>query len=144
MNLHFIRFGWVSFLSMVLLGSAPFNLAAHTNGVAKTKVPTGFYVSVPEITPALSIKFGTNGEYQVEVGACGPLGCLSQKGKWKWDDQRQEFLLTPKAPVDLWHFDFRRFAVDRREPKTLRWVPLNGIGNVLGVDRSVGFQRQEE
>ena len=88
MNVHFIRIGWLSFLTVHLLASAPLNVAAQTNAVAKLKAPTGFYVSVPEISPTFSIKFGTNGEYQVEVGPCGPLGCLSQKGKWKWDDQR--------------------------------------------------------
>ena len=144
MNVHFVRMGWLSFLSVLLLGSTPFNVAAQTNGIAKPKAPTWFYVSVPEISPTFSIKFGTNGEYQVEVGPCGPLGCLSQKGKWKWDDQREEFLLTPKAPVDLWHFDFRRFTVDKQEPHTLQWVPLNGSGNVLGVYRSVRFRRQGE
>ena len=67
---------------------------------------------------------------------------MSQKGKWKWDDQRDEFLLTPTAPVYLWHFDFRRFKVDKQEAHTLEWLPLHGDGNVLGMYRSVKFKRQ--
>lgn len=140
----FISMGRLSLLSVLLFASVPFNVAAQTNAIAKPKAPTGFYVSVAEISPTFSIKFGTNGEYQVEIGPCGPLGCLSQKGKGKWDEQREEFLLTPRAPVDLWHFDFRRFRVDKREPGTLQWVPLYGAGNVLGVYQSVRFRRQGE
>jgi hypothetical protein len=90
------------------------------------------------------MKFGTNGEYQAEIGPCGPLGCLSQKGKWQWDDEKQEFLLTRKAPMDVWHFDFRRFRGDKQQPETLQWVPLHGTNNVLGVYTSVTFKRHEE
>ena len=140
----FIVISRLSLLSVLLFASAPYNLSAETNALVKPKAPTGFYVSVPEITPTLSMKFGTNGEYQVEIGPCGPLGCLSQKGKWKWDHQREEFLLTPTAPVDLWHFDFRRFTVDKQEPDTLQWVPLHGAGNVLGVYHTVRFRRKGE
>jgi len=80
--------GRLSLLSALLFASAPFHVTAQTNTIAKPKAPTGFYVSVAEISPTFSMKFGTNGEYQVEIGPCGPLGCLSQNGKWKWDDQR--------------------------------------------------------
>src|SRR3954452_22832897 len=93
--------GRISVLSVLLFAGAPL-MAAETNTVAKPKAPTGFYVSVAEISPTITMTFGTNGDYQVEIGPCGPLGCLSQTGKWKWDDQREEFLLTPIAPVDLW------------------------------------------
>jgi len=140
----FIEMGRLALLTVFLFASAPFNVAAQSNAIAKPKAPTGFYVSVSEISPTFNITFGTNGEYQVEIGPCGPLGCLSQKGKWKWDDQREEFFLTPREPVDLWHFDFRRFRVDKQEPDTLLWVPLHGAGNVLGVYRSVRFRRQGE
>ena len=140
----FIGMGRLSLLSVFVFACAPFNVAAQTNAIAKLKAPTGFYVSVAEISPTFSIKFGTNGEYQVQIGPCGPLGCLSQKGEWKWDDQREEFLLTPRAPADLWHFDFRRFRVDKQEPDTLQWVSLYGAGNVLGMYHSVRFRRQGE
>ena len=136
--------GRLLFSSVLVFASVPFNAAAQTNAVAKPKAPTGFYVSVAEISPTLSMKFGTNGEYQVEIGPCGPLGCLSQKGKWKWDEQREEFSLTPTSPVDLWHFDFRRFKVDKAEPDTLLWVPLHGTGNVLGMYNNIRFKRQGE
>jgi hypothetical protein len=127
---------------MLLLIGAAFNGAAQTNALGKPKAPTGFYVSVPEISPTLCMRFDTNGLYEVEIGPCGPLGCLSQKGKWKWDDHKQEFLLTPISPVDLWHFDFRRFKLDPQQPDTLEWVSLDGAGNVLGVYRSVSFRRR--
>lgn len=131
-------------LSVVWFAGAPFKSPAQTNAVDKPKAPTGFYVSVAEISPTFSIRLGTNGEYQVEIGPCGPLGCLSQKGKWQWNEQQEEFLLTPTAPVDLWHFDFRRIRVDKVEPQTLQWVPLIGTANVLGVYRSVKFRRHGE
>jgi hypothetical protein len=129
----------LSLLSVLLLASGPINLAAQTNAIAKPKTPTGFYVSVAEISPTISIKFDTNGEYQVEIGPCGPLGCMSQKGKWKWDNQREEFLLNDG---DVWHFKFRRFRVDKQQPDTLEWVPLIGDGNVVGVYPTVRFKRQ--
>jgi hypothetical protein len=140
----FTGMGWLSFLSVLLFASAPFKVRAQTKAVDKPKAPTGLYVSVAEISPSFSMRFITNGEYQVEIGPCGPLGCLSQKGKWKWDDEKEEFLLTPTAPVDLWHFEFRRFRVDKQETHTLQWAPLNSAENVLGVYRSVKFRRQGE
>jgi hypothetical protein len=136
---HLIDMSRLSLLSVLLLASGPINLAAQTNAIAKPKTPTGFYVSVPEISPTISIKFDTNGEYQVEIGPCGPMGCMSQKGKWKWDNQREEFLLNDG---DVWHFKFRRFRVDKQQPDTLEWVPLIGDGNVVGVYPTVRFKRQ--
>ncbi len=67
------------------------------------------------------------------------MGCMSQKGKWKWDNQREEFLLNDG---DVWHFKFRRFRVDKQQPDTLEWVPLIGGGNVVGVYPTVRFKRQ--
>jgi hypothetical protein len=141
---HFIDMSRLSLLSFLLFASGPFSVAAQTNVIAKPKAPTGFYVSVAEISPTISMKFGTNGEYQAEIGPCGPLGCMSRKGKWKWDDQRQEFLLTPIDSGGLWNFEFRRVRADKQEPDTLEWVTPSGIGNVLGVYRSVRFRRQGE
>ena len=140
----FIGMGRLLVLSVLLFTSASLKVAAQTNAAAKLNPPTGLYFSVAEISPTFNIKFGTNGEYQVEVGRCVPLGCISQKGKWKWDNQKREFTLTPEEPADLWHFNFRRFAADKQEPDTLEWVPLSGVGNVLGVYHTVRFRRQGE
>jgi len=143
MNLqHFIDMSRLSLLSVLLFASSLFNVAAQTNAIAKPKPPTGFYVSVAEISPTITMKFDTNGEYQVEIGPCGPMGCMSQKGKWKWDDKREEFLFTTKDPVFLWHFEFRCLRADKQEPGTLEWVLPNGAGNVLGVYPTVRFKRQ--
>ena len=60
---HLIDMSRLSLLSALLLASGPINLAAQTNAIAKPKTPTGFYVSVAEISPAITIKFDTNGEY---------------------------------------------------------------------------------
>ncbi len=60
---HLIDMSRLSLLSVLLLASGPINLAAQTNAIAKPKTPTGFYVSVAEISPTISIKFDTNGEY---------------------------------------------------------------------------------
>jgi hypothetical protein len=136
--------GRLPLLGVLLFMGVSFRVIAQTNPVAKLEAPTGFYVSIAEISPAISMKLNTNGEYHVEIGPCGPLGCLSQTGKWKWDEQKREFLLTPRAPVDLWHFHLRRFRVDKQEPGALQWIPLDGGGNVLGVYSSIRFVRQDE
>ncbi len=139
---HLIDLSRLLLLGVLLIASSLFNVAAQTNAIAKPKAPTGFYVSVAEISPTISMRFDTNGQYQVEIGPCGPLGCMSQKGKWKWDEQKEEFLLSTKDPVGLWHFEFRRFRVDKQEPDTLEWASLNRAGNVLGVYPTVRFKRQ--
>jgi hypothetical protein len=136
--------GRLSLLGVLLFVGVSFQVTAQTNPIARPEAPTGFYVSVAEISPAISMKFNTNGEYHVEIGPCGPLGCLSQTGKWKWDEQKREFLLTHRAPVDLRHFDFGRFRIDQREPGALQWIPVDGGGNVLGVYSSIRFIRQDE
>ena len=131
-------------LGVLLILGASFKVAAQSNLVATTKPPVGVYVSASEVSPSIYMKFNTNGEYQVQIAPCGPLGCLSQKGKWKWDEQKREFLLSPVAPAELWHFDFRRFRTNSKEPGTLHWIRPDEKGNVLGVYRSVTFTRREE
>jgi hypothetical protein len=34
--------------------------------------------------------------------------------------------------------------MDKQQPETLQWIPLQGTNNVLGVYRSVTFKRQDE
>ena len=84
---------WLVFLSLLLPAAAPFYLAAQTNNAAQPKAPTGVYVSVKEIIPTFTMRIATNGNYQVDIGPCGPMGCQSLMGTWQWDSQRQEFLL---------------------------------------------------
>ena len=141
MKFQFFIIGRFLIVGLLFFAGGPLNVAAQTNTVPKGKPPTGLYASVAEISPKLTMNFGTNGEYQVEIGPCGPLGCLSQKGKWKWEERQREFLLTPIAPVYLWHFEFRRFRVDKRETDTLEWVSPDGEGNVLGMYKSIRFKR---
>ena len=133
---------WLVFLSLLLPVTAPVDVVAQTNNAAQPKAPTGVYVSVKEIIPTFTMRIATNGNYQVDVGACGPLGCPSLEGTWKWDSQRQEFLMDSKGYH--WHFEFRRLRVDKPEPGTLEWVAPNGVGNVLGVYPTVRFKRQGE
>jgi hypothetical protein len=133
---------WLVFLSLLLPVAAPFDLVAQANNAAQPKAPTGVYVSVKEIIPTFTMRIATNGNYQVDVGACGPMGCLSLVGTWQWDSQRQEFLLD--STKYHWKFDFRRFVVNQREPDTLEWVPREGPGNVLGAYERIKFKRQPE
>ena len=59
----------------------------------------------------------------MEIG--GPLACLSQKGKWEWDDQREEFLLTPTAPVAISAASDRQIKLD--ESAVLKRQPASEL-----------------
>ena len=131
---------WLVFLSLLLPVTAPFDLVAQTHNAAQPKAPTGVYVSVKEIIPTFTMRIATNGNYQVDVGACGPMGCPSLEGTWKWDSQRQEFLLDSAGYH--WNFEFRRVVVNQREPDTLEWVAREGTGNVLGAYERIKFKRR--
>ena len=135
-----IPVAWLVFLSLLLPVAEPFELVAQTKSAAQPKAPTGVYVSVEEIIPTFTMRIATNGNYQVDVGACGPLGCLSLVGTWQWDSQRQALLLD--STKDHWKFDFRLFLVNQHEPDTLEWVPREGTGNVLGAYERIKFKRQ--
>jgi hypothetical protein len=131
---------WLVLLSLLLPVAAPFDLVAQTNNAAQPDAPTGVYVSVEEIIPTFTMLIATNGNYQMDVGACGPMGCLTLVGTWQWDSQRQEFLLD--STKYHWKFDLRRFLVNQHEPDTLEWVPREGTGNVLGAYERVKFKHQ--
>jgi hypothetical protein len=131
---------WLVFLNLLLSVAAPFDMVAQTNNAAQPKAPTGVYVSVKEIIPTFTMRIETNGNYQVDVGACGPMGCFSLVGTWQWDSQRQEFLLN--SGNYHWKFDFKRLLVNQREPDTLEWVAREGTGNVLGAYERIKFKRQ--
>jgi hypothetical protein len=73
--------GRLLFSSVLVFASVPFNGAAQTNAVAKPKAPTGFYVSGAEISPTLSVKFGTNGEVPCGNWALRAIGLPLTKRK---------------------------------------------------------------
>jgi hypothetical protein len=138
----YILIARLCFLSLLLPETAPLSAEAHTNSAAQPKAPTGLYVSVPEISPWMTIRFATNGNYHVDVGPCGLGACQSQDGTWRWDSRQQELLLT--TTHQLWRFDFGRFRVEAQAPDTLEWVPRQGTNNVLGVYKTIKFTRQAD
>lgn len=132
----------LSSLSLLLPAALSFAASAETNAVIQVKAPTGFYVTANEIAPAMAIRIGTNGNYHVDIGPCGPFGCGAQDGTWQWDSRQQEFALSPKR--EPWRFDLRRFRVDPQAPGTLEWIPRQGTNNVLGVYKTIKFTRQRD
>ena len=135
-------------LSLLLPETAPLSAEAQTNSISQPKAPTGFYVSVPEISPKMTIRIATNGNYHVVVWPCGLGGCQSQEGTWRWDSEWQDLLLTRSTQELLVsanaRFDFRRFHLDHQEPNTLEWIPREGTNNVLGVYKTIRFTRQPD
>ena len=136
------------FLALWMLAAMPLRMAAQTNNPAPPVTLHGVYTSVAGISPAISLRFATNGTYRADIGPCGPLGCFSKSGTWKWDDQGRQFLLS--STQEVWvsgshpAFEFRRFRVDNQKPDFIEWVPQAGAGNVLGVYERIEFQRQRE
>ena len=105
----------------------------------KSAAPTGLYVSAPSIPFTFVLRLETNGTYQVRAESPGPAG--TQNGTWKWNVQRQEFLLTPSTSSKDFPYEFRRLRADQRQSDTLQWVPLHGSGAAPGAIDYVKFKR---
>ncbi len=107
------------------------------DAVTNAEVPTGLYVSVIDVAP-LTVRLGTNGNYEVRSERS------TQRGTWKWDARRQEFLLAPTTNGVAFPYEFRRLRRDPRDPSMLQWLPLHGDGAGPGVIDYVRFKRQGE
>jgi hypothetical protein len=138
----------LSYLSLLLPAAAPLSVEAQTNSITQPKAPTGFYVTVPEISPKMTLRIATNGNYHVVVWPCGLGECRTQEGTWRWDSEGEDLLLTRSTQelliTENARFDFRRFHINRQEPNTLEWIPRQGTNNVLGVYKTIKFSRQPD
>ena len=117
----------------------------HTGAPLKSSAPTGVYVSATSVGTGFTVRLDDSGDYLVraESDSLPPLGSQSQQGRWVWNEQRQEFLLTPNASSGRFQFEFRRLRVDKHEPDTLQWIPLHGAGASAGAIDYVRFKRQK-
>jgi hypothetical protein len=110
---------------------------------AHTNAPIGRYVSVGDLPAKFTLHLNADGNYEVQV-----TGLLTnrQQGSWKWNGARQEFALTPDTNSVVFPYEFRRLRVDPREPETLQWLPLHGIGAgaVSGAIDYKRFRRKDE
>lgn len=125
--------GLVSLLLIPHSGSA-------AEASAPTNAPTGLYVSVTEVPDRFIVRLSTNSEYEVHTA----LLTNCQQGHWKWDDKRREFSLTPSTNTNSFGWEFRRLRVDPRQPDTLEWVPVGGIGRSRGAIDYIRFKRKNE
>ncbi len=126
-------------------------VSVHRDGLAaeaasKSKPPTGLYVSVTDIPATFIVRLSTNGTYQLRAESQrSPVSSQRQEGHWKWDGQRQEFLLIPTTNAVPFLYEFRRLRVDPRQSDTLQWIPLRTGGAAGGgVIDYVRFRREDE
>ena len=110
---------------------------------ANTNAPIERYVSVGDVPAKFTLHLNADGNYEVQT-----TGLLTnrQQGSWKWDGARQEFALTPATNSVAFPYEFRRLCVHAREPETLQWLPLHGIGvgAVSGAIEYKRFRRKDE
>jgi hypothetical protein len=107
-----------------------------------TNAPIGQYISIGDQPAKFTLRLKADGNY--EVLATG-LRTNRQQGSWKWDGARQEFALTPATNRVTFPYELRRLRVAAREPETLQWLPLNGMGvEVSGAVQYKRFKRKEE
>ena len=123
----------------LLLSLTHVGFAAGTNG--DTNAPTGLYASVSDLPERFVVQLSTNGTYKVHATG---LRTNSQSGVWKWDDKRQQFLLTPDPNNSSFSYEFRRLRVDQRQPDTLQWLPLHGTVTMEGAIDYVRLKRKDE
>ena len=120
--------------------------AAQTNSETAPlpKAPTGIYVSVTDIGVALTVNITTNSDYQVTAESPGNVPKpKTQQGKWRWDANLREFLLTPATNSTDFPYQFRRLRVAPDSPDTLQWLPLRGADASSGAIDFVRFERKK-
>lgn len=114
-----------------------------TNASFKSSAPTGVYVSATPVG-GFTVRLDASGDYLVSAESLVPGGNQNQKGRWVWNAQRREFLLTPNTTVNgHFQFEFRRLRVDKHEPDTLQWIPLHGVRTSAGTIEYVRLKREK-
>ena len=108
----------------------------------KSSAPTGVYAAATPVGN-FTIHLNENGDYSVRAESAAPGASQIQQGRWNWSGQRQEFLLTPSDGSADFQFEFRRLRVDQSEPRTLQWIPLQGVGASAGAADYVRFKREK-
>jgi hypothetical protein len=68
----------------------------------------------------------------------------SQTGVWRWESARRQFSLTPSKNGSAFEYQLRVLRVDPRQPQTLQWIPLGGIGRMSGAVDYIRFKRKGE
>jgi hypothetical protein len=127
--------------SILLAGMSVFALSvARAEVSAGTNAPTGLYSSVLDIPERFILQLSTNGDYQVYTTG-SPAN--RQHGRWKWDDKRREFLLTPATNSAAFVYEFRRLRVDPHQPDKLQWIPLHGVYASEGAIDYLRFKRTD-
>ncbi len=105
-----------------------------------SEAPMGHYVSASSIPFTFIVRLETNGNYEVRAESPGPTG--SQNGRWTWNTERQEFLLTPSTNSGDFPYEFRLLRADKRESDALQWMPSHGLGTPAGAIDCVKFKRR--
>ena len=106
-----------------------------------TNAPTGIYVSLSDMPERFIVELKTNGVYSVLATG---LRTNSQTGVWSWDAAKRQFSLTPRTNGNTFHYQLRVLRIDPRQPATLQWIPLGGIGQASGAIDYVRFKRKDE
>ena len=110
-------------------------------GETHTNAPTGVYVSLSDRPERFTVELRSNGVYSVLATG---LRTNSQTGVWRWDALKRQFSLTPSTNGGTFDYQFRVLRVDKRQPETLQWIPLGGIGQASGAIDYVRFKKKDE
>ena len=135
--------GIVALLYTILVFSFLVNVpSAIADGVSsKTNAPTGVYASLSAAPERFTVELQTNGIYTVLV--TGLMSTNRQSGTWSWDGVKRQFSLKPNTNGGAFLYELRLLRLDPRQPDTLQWIPLQGIGSAGAIDY-VRFKRKNE
>ena len=121
---------------------------AHTNSSLNPALqpiaPIGFYTLATDLGyHYITISLDGTGDYQVTSALIGfNKFSRTQRGRWTWNQQREEFLLTPDPASEDLGYEFRRLRLDDRDPDTLQWLPFNDLKGSPGASDYIRFRRE--
>ena len=136
--------GMVALLYTILVFSflvnAPSAIADEVS--SKTNAPTGVYVSLSAAPERFTVELQTNGTYTVLL--TGLRSTNRESGAWSWDGIKRQFSLKPNTNGGAFSYELRLLRLDPRQPDTLQWIHLQGIGSGAGALDYVRFKRKNE
>lgn len=109
--------------------------------------PTGLYVLDTDLGHRrFDIQIDGVGDYQIgseiQINARRKYRQV-QRGRWRWNQERAEFLLMPDPASESLGFEFRRLRLDDRKPDTLQGLPLETGTGEMGTIDWVRFRRED-
>jgi hypothetical protein len=118
------------------------------NSISRFAPPTGLYTLDTDLgRRRFDIQIDDVGDYQItsdfEIKGQRKYR-QAQRGRWKWNQERSEFLLTPDPASGSLDFAFRRLRLDDRKSDTLQWLPLEPDTGGPGTIDYIRFRRENQ